>query len=109
MEQKLHQAAEEELTRTSDENRLNVARFVATPEGKRALLERAEAYRDANPGIDMTRAHQEAYQDIIASNEQQLRRSVLNDAKEKRHLQRQRLQIRRLQVVHELIKLEAQY
>lgn len=109
MEQRLNAAAEEELARITEENRLNVARFVATPEGKRAHLERAEAYRDANPGIDMQRAHQEAYQDIVASNEQQLKRSVLTDAKEKRHLQRQRLQIRRLQVVHELIKLEAQY
>lgn len=108
-EQQLRRECEEAMTKAQEQNQANVKQFLATDTGRRALHERAAAYTEANPGIEQDRAELEAHTDIVQSNEEQLKTRLLNAFREKRHMARQRWQIRRLQVVHELIKLEGEY
>jgi hypothetical protein len=109
MEKELRRDCEDAIAKAQEENQQNVKRFLQTEAGRRALMERAVAYAEANPGIESDRAELEAHSDIVTSNEEQLKQRLLNAFREKRHMARQRSQIRRLQVVHELIKLESEY
>jgi len=109
VDQQIKEECEREMQRSLEANRQYVNRFLDSDEGKRVLEERTEAYIEFNPGIDEERARKEAEKDIRDYNDMQLRDKVLTFYKEKRHLQKQRRQIRRLQVLYELSRLEQQY
>jgi len=97
------------LAKTSEESHKTVDAFLQGEEGQRELCDRARAYQDANPGIDEDRAFAEAKGDIVHASSQNLRSKVLAEFKDRRQVERKRFQIRRLQVIHELVKLEAEW
>lgn len=109
LDRQVKDECEAALAETTEKALAEVDAFLQGEEGQKELYDRARAYQDANPGIDEARAFDEAKGDIIHANEQTLRATVLGQFKDRRQVERKRFQIRRLQVVHELIKLEAEW
>lgn len=97
---------EAELEGMMKENEEQVGRYLETEEGLRAFNERVVAYCDSNPEISMSRARTEARNDYVQVNEATCKQEIVDRFAEKRHIVRQRMQIRRLAIVHELTKLE---
>lgn len=105
----MQQEAVEVLKVALQDNDKCIESFVTTGEGREMLEERAREYLELNEGMDESTAALEAREDLSRASEEKLckdaavmlRRRARNDA--------QRIQLARLQVVRELIRLQKQY
>jgi len=97
-----------ELARALDAYRSRMQEFLTSGEGQRALAERIQAFKDANPAIPEDRIRVEASDDIVRTHEGSARQAALSSLEDRRVIQRRQFQIGRLRIIHELGKLDTQ-
>lgn len=100
------------LQRAIEDNRVRTAHFMETGEGQSLLAERAREHMAQNQGMAQATAVKFAHDDILRASETKARAhfseaSRQREVRERKHSQR--LTIARLQVLRELIRLQARY
>jgi len=98
-----------ELPRALGHIRTELETFLASDEGRPAWEERAQAYKEANPGLGTPRAREEARSDIVVCNETNLRNAVVAGFEDRKAVELRQIQISRLQILQQLEDLELQW
>jgi len=88
-------------------NSEEVDTYLQSSDGRKTFEERVDAYCEENPTLDVSRAREESRNDFIEVNQTQRTQEIRDEIEAKHELLRRRLQIKRLGILHDLIKLEA--